>query len=284
MSLTASAVTVAMLATLTTAALPQPCSAEPARTAPPAAPAEPTPAEPAPDGAAPAPLAAPALPADTASRVVAAVREVSPGARVGLLVWDVGSGATLVSSGAGTRYQSASLVKLLVGIEALRGGVPRERISRMLRESDDAVASALWGELGGDALPGAVARGLGISGVGGPDIPGRWGNVLLSAEDLLVVYQHLLARAPSLISPLLNAPRRAADGFDQHFGIPSAFEGPWSVKQAWGTSARATTAHTTGLLGKRTLVLLLTSHPPGTGFGQAAGAVTAGATALAGVL
>ncbi|MFC5288991.1 hypothetical protein ACFPM7_18210 [Actinokineospora guangxiensis] len=273
MSLIASAVTVTMLAVLTTAALPQPCSADPARTA------APTAAE-----AAPAPRTAPALPADTASRVVAAVRGVSPGARVGLLVWDIGSGTTLASSGAGTRYQSASLVKLLVGIQALREGVPRERISRMLRESDDAVASALWGELGSDALPGSVARGLGISGVGGPDIPGRWGNVLLSAEDLLAVYRHLLTRAPSLISPLRDAPRRAADGFDQHFGIPSAFAGPWSVKQAWGTSARATTAHTTGLLGEATLVLLLTSHPPGTGFRQATSAATAGATALAGVL
>ncbi|WP_189212298.1 hypothetical protein [Actinokineospora fastidiosa] len=263
----AATVVAVLVLTVTTAALPETCSAQTSVGAPAAPP------QAAPEAA--------ALPADTAAGVVSAVRAVSPGADVGLLVWDSATESRMVAVEPSTRYQSASLVKLLVGIAATRAGTAPARVTRMLRDSDDRVASLLWGELGGDALPGRVAASLGIAGVGPPDIWGRWGNVLLSAEDLVTVYRYLLTDMPTLLTPLLNAPRTAADGFDQHFGIPSAFPGPWAVKQAWGTSAQATTAHTTGIVADRYVVVLLTSHPPGTSFHTATTAATAGATALA---
>jgi hypothetical protein len=100
--------------------------------------------------------------------------------------------------------------------------------------------------------------------------------------------------------------RCGTDGYDQSFGVPSAFAGrPWAAKQGWyefagapktcksATPAGFTLAaapvdwagealHTTGIVGPndRSIVVILTLHKSGTPYGTATAAVTAFAKTL----
>jgi hypothetical protein len=223
------------------------------------------------------------LPVEAGTAVAAAVLSVSPFSSTGLVVYDLEAEAEILTAEPDARFQSASLVKLLIAIAS--PAADPSLMTRMLRASDDPAASLLWGLAGGDQLPTAVSRALGIPDIPPPDDQGQWGNTLMSARDTVAAYRYLLAGFPSLVDQLRDAPQRAADGYDQYFGIPSAFPGPWAIKQGWGTSDTATTAHTTGLLlDDRYLVVLMTSHPPGTSLRSATNSATAGATALAAYL
>ncbi|WP_052022009.1 serine hydrolase [Actinokineospora spheciospongiae] len=233
----------------------------------------------APGAGAPVPQAR-ALSADP---VVHAVRGAVAGASVGLVVWDAETGQTVLSTGADRAFHSASLVKLLVAVRAAGHPEYATRVERMLRDSDDDAASALWGLLGGDALPTTAAAEIGTAGVTDPDIAGRWGNTLLTPDAVLATYRYLMAELPELLAPLAAAPQLAADGFDQHFGIPAAFD-DWAVKQGWGNGSGFTAVHSTGVVADRYVVVLMAEFPAGTGFSAGAAAVTAGAQALAALL
>ena len=70
-----------------------------------------------------------------------------------------------------------------------------------------------------------------------PDHHG-WGSTAVSAADLVRVYRYLLDSAPApvrdyVLGNLRQSTRCGTDGFDQSFGIPSAFGRPWAVKQGW---------------------------------------------------
>src|SRR5688500_9868857 len=72
--------------------------------------------------------------------VEAAAREVEPNTTLGAVVFDRVSGGTPLSLNADQQFRSASLVKLLIAIDALHEGVSesrRERLVRMLSASDD---------------------------------------------------------------------------------------------------------------------------------------------------
>ena len=112
-----------------------------------------------------------------------------------------------------------------------------------------------------------------------------------------------------ILDALRDAARCAADGRDQYFGIPAAAPRPWAVKQGWsgfgppdpGTGCDGTPAepsppapwwrptspsepsavppdlvreamHTTGVIGpqQRVIVVVLTLHPDGTAYADAA--------------
>ncbi|OLR89484.1 hypothetical protein BJP25_05200 [Actinokineospora bangkokensis] len=219
----------------------------------------------------------------SAEPVVAAVRAVQPSATVGVLVWDSRTGETVLSANADLRFRSASVVKLLIAIAAAGDPAHAERVTGMLTTSDDDDASALWTLLGGDTLPSATAAALGITGVSDPDIPGRWGNTLISPAAVAQVYRHLLVGLPGALAEMARATATAADGFDQSFGIPSAF-GTWAVKQGWGNGSGFTAVHSTGLVDDRYVVVLMTESPTAATFSTNAAAVTAGARALAALL
>ncbi|WP_156755723.1 D-alanyl-D-alanine carboxypeptidase [Actinokineospora pegani] len=219
--------------------------------------------------------------------VVTAVQSAVPGARVGAVVVDLETNRVLLSTGADLPLHSASLVKLLIAIAAANeaGDDPAHaaRVERMLRDSDDDAASALWGLLGGDTLPSSTAADLGIGGVTDPDVPGRWGNTLMTPNSVAAVLAHLVAEAPEAIALLAQAPRLAADGFDQHFGIPSAFT-DWAVKQGWGNGRGYTAVHSAGVVDGRHAVVVMAEFDAGVSPDTGAAAVTAGARALAGLL
>jgi hypothetical protein len=202
----------------------------------------------------------------------AAAARVEPNTTLAAVVLDRVTGDRPVSIGAGRQFRSASLVKMLIAIDVL-GRAPaaptRERVARMLSASDDGIASSLWVAYG----PGIVARTakrLGLRDTAAPEQAGRWGETMISANDVVRVYRYVLDELPAadralVVDALARAPRYAADGFDQFFGIPDGLGVPWAVKQGWGNNEHAMVLHSTGLVGadRRYVVVLLTEHPLG---------------------
>ncbi|MFI2076733.1 hypothetical protein [Streptomyces triculaminicus] len=233
--------------------------------------------------------------------------EVPPGVRAGIAVFDRRTGAFNARADAHALFRSASVVKLLIALDHLWSRGPRnplttgdgERLDIMLRSSDDAAASHFWTRNGDGAIVERMVTRLGLADTVPPpeEHPGFWGYTGLSAADTVTVYRHLLEDAPApardrVMDALRNATPRGTDGFDQSFGIPAVYSRPWAVKQGWSgfdaqgrspatPKRRPVTAggvdlvrgavHTTGTVGAadRSVVVVLTLHPEGTGYGRA---------------
>ncbi|GAB2576682.1 hypothetical protein GCM10027269_36330 [Kribbella endophytica] len=224
---------------------------------------------------------------------------------VGVTVLDRDTGQVTEQLNPDARFRSASVVKLLIVLDLLwdRGPayeIPAEdsaRLEVMLRSSDDDAASYYWDELGGGAIVDRMAERLGLTHTTRPPAthPGFWGYVAITAADTVRVYQYLLDQAPAPVRELvmghLHQPTRyGTDGFDQYFGIASAFTGDFSIKQGWSGfqgsgRSRETKAdldltsealHTTGTVGPgdRVIVAVYTLHPVGTPYEQAYTTVT----------
>jgi len=254
---------------------------------------------------APSPVAAPTmspvptnpngLPIDPQA-MVAAATNVEPNTTLGATVYDRFQDQVLLSVNPDRQFRSASLVKLLIAIDALNQGADedtRQKIARMLSLSDDNLASLLWVRGGGAALVPRVAALIGLQSTEPPEaaVSGQWGEVKLTANDMVRVYQYVMDRlAPAdhtlVVDALAQAPEYAADEFRQYFGIPDGLNTQWAIKQGWGNNSSAMVLHSTGLVGPewRYLVILLTEHPLGSGWTRAARSVTAAAAALVGQL
>lgn len=240
----------------------------------------------------------------------------------GIAVLDRRTGAFTERHHADRRFRSASVVKLLIALDYLwtRGpsyAVPpadRRRLAAMLRSSDDSAAGDFWKRGGGAAVVTRMASRLALTRTAGPPpgYPGFWGYTAVTAADTVKVYRYLLDSAPPavrdfVLGRLRRSTRCAADGFDQRFGIPGAFERPWAVKQGWSgfgaaggcgghrradggaPAAGPRTAgpggldlvrealHTTGTVGAgdRSIVAVLSLHPDGTPYGTATARLTA---------
>lgn len=223
----------------------------------------------------------------------AAARKVEPNTTLGAVVFDRVSGGTLLSLDADRQFRSASLVKLMIAIDALHQGASesqRDRLARMLAVSDDEIASSFWVRLG----PGLVRRVVNLVGLQNtepPEVAGKWGEVRITANDMVRVYQYVMDTMPPedrtlVVDALGQAPEYAADDFDQYFGIPDGLNAQWAIKQGWGNNDHAMVLHSSGLVGSkwRYVVVLLTEHPLGSGWRTSADSVTAAAGALAGKL
>ncbi|OLF17513.1 hypothetical protein [Actinophytocola xanthii] len=286
------AVPVALLAscgTVTGTALPEPVP--PTRVAhhpaPQAAPSQPR---------LPAPRPAPAEGNAEAKGLLEAAATVEPDVTIGALVVDRTSGDPVLSLHADRQFRCASLVKLLIAIDILENGPDggtrpvtdkdRADIGAMLGASDDTVASAYWVAGGYSDIIVRTSEKLGLTATEPPEEPGRWGDMRISAADVVRVYTYILGMPLEdrrlILAALEQAPRFAADGFEQHFGIPDGLRSTWAVKQGWGDNDTAMVLHSTGLVGEdwRYIVVLLTEHPLGTDWGTAAASVTAAAGTL----
>ncbi len=225
--------------------------------------------------------------------LVAAARAVEPNTTLGVVVHDRVTGATMLSVEADRQFRSASLVKLMIAIDVLDRGASdaeREQLHRMLSASDDDIASAFWVQSGPDLIPRVVAL-VGLRSTEAPEQPGQWGQVKLTANDVLRVYRYVMDRMPPkdralVVDALAYAPEHAADGFDQSFGLPDGLDEQWAVKQGWGNDDHAMVLHSSGLVGKswRYVVVLLSEHPLGSGWRTSADSVTAAASELTGKL
>ncbi|GAA1043094.1 hypothetical protein GCM10009557_70570 [Virgisporangium ochraceum] len=249
---------------------------------------------------------------------------VPSGFTAGVAVYDRQAAAFTVRHNADQRFRSASLVKLLIAVDYLltHRTIPaadKPRLDIMLSRSDDAAASHFYTLGGRTAVIARMNALLGIDVVP-PTAPRTgWGSTEVSAAHLVRVYRYLLDEAPPHIGQYVvgrlrtgTFTRCGTDGYDQSFGIPTAFAGqPWAAKQGWyefaaapKTCRSATPAalaveaaapvgaapvdwtgealHTTGIVGPndRSIVVVLTVHPRGTSYATATAAVTAFAKAL----
>ncbi|MFE0515552.1 hypothetical protein [Streptomyces sp. NPDC058964] len=174
--------------------------------------------------------------------------DVPAGVTAGIAVFDRTTGRFTEQLNAETQFRSASVVKLLLALDVLWDLGPgyripaadRTRLEAMLRPSDDGVAGDYWTQRGGSRIIERTATRLGLTGTAPPPAayPGYWGYTALTASDTVRIYRYLLDQAPTAVrdfvmGSLRRSTRCANDGYDQHFGIPSAFIGPWAVKQGW---------------------------------------------------
>jgi hypothetical protein len=233
--------------------------------------------------------------AAAAAKVTQATQSVLPNAQVGFEVFDRMEGTVLASQGADRQFAAMSVVKLLIALDVLvkdngasQGGGTQQELHQMLANSDDEIADDLWIAGGGPAIVTRMVSLLGLTGTQPPEDPGMWGDTLITAQDMVTVYRYITDRLPKperdlILGALSDAPRIAADGFNQYFGIPDGIpNASWAVKQGWGTSGSQAVMNTTGLVGPawRYVVILLTSAPA-TSYSVVPAAVTAGTTVLA---
>ncbi len=226
-------------------------------------------------------------------KVAQAAQTVLPNAEVGFEVFDRTDGTVLASRGADRQFASMSVVKLLIALDMLvrdqapDTGVQRE-LHQMLANSDDEIADNLWTSGGGPAIVTRMVNLLGLTGTRPPGDPGEWGDTLITAQDMVTVYRYITDQLPKpeqdlILGALSETPKIAADGFDQHFGIPDGMPGAsWAVKQGWGTSGSQAVMNTTGLVGPgwRYVVVVLAAAPTSS-YSTVPPAVTAAAAALA---
>ena len=205
-------------------------------------------------------------------------------------VFDRRSGTSLFEENADRKFRSASLVKLMIAIDALARGTERSgstRMTQMLSLSHDDSASALWVAGGGGQIVRRVAQRLGLDAEP-PQPDGRWGNTMISARDVVKIYDHILGELPpedadAIMRSLRSAPAIAADGFDQHFGIPRALDGlPWAIKQGWSAGGGSMELHSSGVIGEddRFIVVVLTRTAGGANWGWGSRMATEATLAL----
>ncbi|MFL6126237.1 hypothetical protein [Actinophytocola sp.] len=222
--------------------------------------------------------------------LVAAAAAAEPNTTLGAVVFDRGTGTELLAVEPDRQFRSASLVKLLIAVDALGRGAnatTRNKIARMLSMSDDDIASELWVQDDGPRLVTRMAKLIGLRATEPPETYGRWGDTMLTARDVVRVYQFVMDSLPPedhtlIVDALAQAPEYAADDFRQYFGIPDGLNAQWAIKQGWSNNDHTMVLHSTGLVGAkwRYVVVLLTEHPLGSGRARCAKSVTAAASAL----
>ncbi|WP_111765673.1 hypothetical protein [Nakamurella deserti] len=199
---------------------------------------------PGPSSAAPAPRVAAAAAAQPVAQAVAQAEAnaAANGVSTAISVVDRATGAVLAETGnAGSQVASESIVKLMIAAYHLvaNGGwastpaALQDRLSYMLRVSDDSTATNLFR---GDIVPSVAARyGMG-STTNATDRVGHWGAVRITAHDMTTFLWRASqdpAVGPWLLPVMAQSAPRGSDGFDQAFGL-NALSGDHGSKQGWG--------------------------------------------------
>jgi len=223
-------------------------------------------------------MVSPADQATMAAEITQATRAVLPVARTGFEVYDRTAGTVLISQNANQQFAAMSVVKLLIALDTLAShgwatpdNATQLEIHQMLADSDDQIADALWTAQGGPAIVTKMASLLGLTNTRPPEVPSEWGDTLITPQDTVRVYRYITDHLPAadrdlIVQALSSAPKIAADGFPQYFGIPDAMpHTAWAVKQGWGTSGSQAVMNSTGLTGAhwRYVMVVLTSAPTG---------------------
>lgn len=236
---------------------------------------------------APPPDLMPAKAPGHAGAMVAAAEAAAPqGMTLGIAVLDLSTGE-LVQAGADEFY-SASLSKLMLVVDMLDRDLDLSDndmalIHRALSQSDDNAMNALWVRFGGPAAITRVADALSMAGTSTPDDPSQWGEAEVSPAGYARLYQHILTEMdPSDLAVIVNglsaAQPRAADGFNQFFGLLGQ-PVPVYAKQGWMYYGSRLYLHSAGVVHteSRDYVVVLMST-------QSAATRPAGITAVASAL
>jgi hypothetical protein len=253
-------------------------------------------------------LAAPSAPAAPRSGLARAAVDAAQGVagsatELAVAVLDRETGELALGARGGEPYYTASLSKVLLAVDVLDrrrldglavGDADLALLHRALGPSDDSAMNALWNRFDGAGGIGRVGSRVGLTGTTGPRDPSQWGEVSMSAEDTVRTWQYVLEDMPAadrnlLVSAMDAAPARAADGFDQSFGLLApAVDGPGApgavAKQGWMCCFSGKYyLHSTGAVGgeRRFLMALLTRVPRAPGWEAAREELTRIATAAA---
>lgn len=152
---------------------------------------------------------------------------------LGVAILDLRTGE-LVDSGGAKQFYSASLSKLLLVVDLLdrraEDGLELsdddlQLVDRALSYSDDGAMDVLWTRFDGMAAIDRVAERVGMTGTHAPDDPSQWGEVVVTADDMVRLFQYVtggkMAEADRdlIVDALSAAQEEATDGFDQFFGL-----------------------------------------------------------------
>jgi hypothetical protein len=207
--------------------------------------------------------------ASVASQAASAVDYArTHGYRSAIGVLDTQTGAFTGAGDYNSTYASESVMKTFIATRLLMtgqmSGWNETTAYKMITQSDDASASALYGRVGGDSLINWVKQALNIPNLGYPPLrAGWWGGTQITAAGMASFYNAVRHR-PAIWNWLGNAMHHAtpygSDGVYQFFGIPSATTG-FAVKQGWGgdNAAGQPAFNSTGFVnGDRYAVVILT--------------------------
>jgi len=202
---------------------------------------------------------------------------------IGVAVLDRQTGQLDLGAEGATQFYSASVVKLYTVVDILHRvetgqatltAAQQSNIQRALSVSDDNAMNVLWEQFGG---PSTVTELIGLARLQDtrpPSDPGEWGETLLSARDVVAVYQYLLTSLDPghqqlVLSALASAQGTGADGFDQSFGLlRSPRAAGVAAKQGWMIDGPYEYLHSTGVVGSgnRYVIAVLTKRPASNGY------------------
>jgi hypothetical protein len=186
-----------------------------------------------------APAAAATSTATDAARAVSYAR--AHGYRSSIGVVDTATGAFSGAGDYNSLYASESVMKVFIATRLLMtgqmSGWNQTTAYKMITQSDDASANALYGRTGGDGVITWIKQALGVPSLGSPPPrAGWWGGTQITAHGMTLFYNVVRHRAdvwPWLSNAMHHATRYGSDGTFQFFGLPSATTGS-AVKQGWG--------------------------------------------------
>lgn len=210
------------------------------------------------------------------------------GYRSSIGVVDIQTGAFSGAGDYNSAYASESVMKVFIATRLLMtgqmSGWNETTAYKMVTQSDDASANALYGRTGGDSVITWVKQALNIPNLGSPPVrPGWWGGTQINARGMTAFYNTVRHRSDVwswLGNAMHHATQYGSDGTYQFFGIPSATTGA-GVKQGWGgdNAAGQPAFNSTGFVNSdRYAVVILTQG--GTYGSPIAGMVTSEAKLL----
>lgn len=190
------------------------------------------------------------------------------GYRSSIGVIDTASGTFSGAGDYSSAYASESVMKVFIATRLLMTGQMTgwnaSTAYKMITQSDDASANALYGRTGGDGVITWIKQELNIPNLGSPPLrSGWWGGTQITAAGMAQFYNVIRHRSdvwPWLGNAMHHATTYGSDGTYQYFGIPSATTG-FGVKQGWGgdNAAGQPAFNSTGFVnGDRYAVVILT--------------------------
>jgi hypothetical protein len=199
------------------------------------------------------------------------------GYHVGISVYDTTNGAVMGAGDYTGTYASESLIKVFIATRLLltgrMHGSTEARAYKMVTQSDDAIASAFYGSVGGDGLVNWIAGYYHVAHLGyGPSRAGWWGNTHLHPDGLVRLYAKLKADrrvAPWLLNAMRHATHYGSDGTYQYFGLPSATRGA-AIKQGWGNDyeiGSSSDFNTTGFIDHDRYAVAILARGPSSAYG-----------------
>lgn len=203
---------------------------------------------------------------DTSATDMSDIAAAGGASDVGVAVLDLETDQ-VVSEQGDKPFYSASLSKLILAVDALQQQLSDEDqdlIHRALSASDDNAMDVLWTRFDGMDAIGRVAAEAGLTGTHAPDDPSQWGEVIITANDMVRLYHYILGspERDAVVAALSSAPATAADGFDQAFGLLGV-TGVYA-KQGWMYYLPSDVyLHSAGVLDNRYAVAVLTTSPTG---------------------